>query len=115
MSTYTELIFGATLKATTPIKVIDTLRFMVGKIREPRKLEYHGMIDPFENGGATMLRNAYGEWELYSRSKMVNYGCDIEGFLEFILPYIESGSGARDMYAIVLHEDADEPKIYYLK
>ena len=46
-------------------------------------------------------------------SNIKNYKDEIETFLEWIEPFVESGSGNRDMYAIVIYEDSSEPKIYY--
>ena len=53
-------------------------------------------------------------WVISTRSNIKNYGNEIEAFLEWIKPYIDGGSGERDMYAIVIHEQSNEPKIYYL-
>lgn len=55
-----------------------------------------------------------GHWQLSTRSSINNYGGEIEIFLRWIKPYIESGSGCRNMYAIVTYEEAAEPTIYYL-
>ncbi len=54
------------------------------------------------------------QWILSSRSNIKNYENEIETFLKWIKPYISSGSGNREMYAIVIYEDTDEPTIYYL-
>ena len=35
-------------------------------------------------------------------------------FLEWIKPFVDSGSGNRDMYAITIYEGQSEPTIYYL-
>jgi hypothetical protein len=51
---------------------------------------------------------------LSTRSNIKNYKQEIETFLEWIKPYINGGSGSRNMYAIVIYEEQDEPTIYYL-
>lgn len=53
-------------------------------------------------------------YHISTRSNIKNYSNEIETFLEWIKPHIESGSGNRDMYAIVIYEDCSEPIIYYL-
>ncbi len=55
-----------------------------------------------------------GDWVLSSRSNIKNHNRDIETFLEWIKPFIDSGSGKRDMYAIKISEEQSEPTIYYL-
>ena len=54
-------------------------------------------------------------WRISTRSNIKNYENEIEKFLEWIKPYIEKGSGERNMYAIVIYEEASEPTIYYKK
>lgn len=121
---YTELIFGASLKTDTPKEVIDTLRYMVGDIEQPEKLAFDSNRNPLIGGshhfgvisGATkMYYNDTAKcWVLSSRANIKNYDSDIETFLEWIKPFVDSGSGDRDMYAITIYEEQSEPTIYYL-
>jgi len=53
-------------------------------------------------------------YSISTRSNLKNYNNEIETFLDWIKPYINSGSGNRDMYAIVMYEEQSEPTIYYL-
>jgi len=53
-------------------------------------------------------------WHLSTRSNIKNYEQEIQTFLEWIKPYIDGGSGGRDMYAIVIYEEQEELDIYYL-
>lgn len=127
MGMYTELIFGAGLKKDTPIEVIEALKYMIGETEEKpinfplpdgrcewlfRGASYYfGVSRPVSK----MMYDDIGEnWIVSTRSNIKNYGGEIETFLEWIKPYIDGGSGARDMYAIVTYEESDEPKIYYL-
>lgn len=55
------------------------------------------------------------QWHISSRTNLKNYEGEIESFLQWIKPYIESGSGAKEMYAIVTYEESEEPTIYYLE
>lgn len=52
-------------------------------------------------------------WRISTRSNIKNYDGEIEHFLDWIKPYISSGSGLNDLYAIVTHEQGI-PKLYYL-
>lgn len=128
MGMYTELIFGAGLKKDTPEKVIEVLKYMVGDTKEKPKdfplpegrcerlfrgsSYYFGVNEPLWK----MWKDDIGEnWVLSTRSNIKNYGGEIEAFLEWIKPYIDGGSGYRDMYAIVTYEEDEAPKIYYLR
>lgn len=123
MSDFTELIFGARLKKDTPKSVIDTLLYMVNRGNKPTKIEfeadwifncasyYFGVCKPVNKMWFDDISNQY---VISIRSNIKNYENDIEKFLEWIKPYIDSGSGEREMYAIVIFEYAKEPTIYYL-
>ena len=124
---YTELIFGAELKKETPNEVIEALKYMLGEIQE--KPKYFPLLDgrceglfqgssyyfainkPVKKMWLDDIDNCY---HISTRSNIKNYENEIETFLEWIKPYIESGSGNRDMYAIVIYEDSSEPTIYFL-
>ncbi len=114
----TELIFGARLREDTPTEVIDTLKYMIGELEEKPKIAIE--IDKnvlcganyFLGKNRSVCRLYYDKqrrtWALYSRAKANNE--HIEQFLEWIKPYICSGSGTRDMYAVVI----PDPTVYYL-
>lgn len=126
MGMYTELIFGADLKKDTPEQVIEILKYMIGDTEEKPKYfplprcewlfrsssYYFGVNEPVNK----MWYDDIGKnWVLSTRSNIKNYKCDIEAFLDWITPYIDGGSGCRDMYAIVTYEEAEYPDIYYLR
>lgn len=123
---YTELIFGARLNENTPNDVIETLKFMMGET------DVKPEAFPFPDGRCEWLFRGssyyfgvhkavsemyYDEiaraWTISTRSNIKNYEGEIETFLEWIKPYIYSGSGSREMYAVVTYEDG-EPKMFYL-
>lgn len=129
MGMYTELIFGASIKKDAPQKVINTLHYLVNhkKLWEDVEIEesvtngrnvlngsgsyYFGVNDPV----AKMWQDDIDkEWKVCSRCNIKNYEGEIETFLEWVKPYIDSGSGSRDMYAIKIYEEQSEPTIYYL-
>ena len=125
MGMYTELIFGATLKAETPSAVIEALQYMIGDIEDKPdnfplpdgrcewllrgRSYYFGVSEPVSK----IVKNKWS-WVVSTRSNIKNYKGEIECFLEWIKPYIEVGSGARDMYAIVIYQEEETPTIYYL-
>lgn len=124
---YTELIFGARFKSDTPIEVIDTLKYMVGDLeKKPKNIAfetstgrnvlrggsyYFGVQSPVSELYYDTISVA---WTLSSRANIKNYDGEIDQFIDWIKPYIESGSGRREMFAIKIYEEDDEPTIYYL-
>lgn len=124
---YTELIFGATLKENTPEDVIDTLRYMWGLTTEKpdnypwdedSRLNYLVDCSSYYFGVSTPVKlmcfdKITSKWVLSSRSNIKNYNGEIDTFLNWIEPYIDSGSGSMNMYAIVMPEENKEPIIYY--
>jgi hypothetical protein len=134
MGTYTELILGARLKEKTPIEVIEILSFMIGE-RESLTSESNFYLEQLgldeDDLGYILYSSSYyfGVSETHSvllydeiikcyhislRSNCKNYENQIERFLKWLKPYIDKGSGKRDMYAIVTLEDAMDSDIYYL-
>lgn len=122
---YTELIFGAELKKDTPNDVIETLRYMIGEIEEkPKNSPFESFRNPLLGGSfyfavSTAVSKMWQEevdksWRISTRANIKNYYGEIENFLEWIKPWINSGSGNNDMYAIVIYEESNEPTIYYL-
>lgn len=123
MGMYTELIFGAKLKKETPESVIGTLKFMLGEIDLPDKLEFD---EGFFNSGSFCFPISKSQSDLFLEdeqwvfSHRGNYKDQdghgfIEKFLEWILQYIESGSGQNDIYAITIGEDALAPFVFSLE
>lgn len=127
MGMYTELIFGASLKEDTPLEIIETIQQLVNCT-----LEEGNPNAPFFTGrnvlrgcsayfGVSHSVVSFGKaeycdhWELSSRASIKNYGGEIEDFLIWIGPYIESGSGWNDMIAITIYEEDETPKIWYKK
>ena len=127
MGMYTELIFGAELKKDTPDNIIEALGYMLGETREKPKdfplpdgrcewlfcgsSYYFAINNPVNKMWRDHIDNCY---HISTRSNIKNYEGEIETFLEWIKPYIESGSGNREMYAITTYEDSEEPIIHYL-
>lgn len=124
---YTELIFGAELKKDTPNQVIEALKYMIGETKEkPSDFPLpDGRCEWLFQGGSyyfainnsvtkMWLHDIDKQWHISTRSNIKNYESEIETFLEWIKPYIDSGSGGRDLYAITIYEEQDTPTLYYL-
>ena len=127
MGMYTELIFGAKLKKDTPKDIIESLKYIIGYREEKPKnftlpegrcewlLRGESYYFAISNPVCEMwLDSICNQYRISTRSNIKNYENEIETFLEWIKPYISGGSGCRDMYAIVIYEESDEPTIYYL-
>lgn len=128
MGMYTELIFGASLKKGTPTNVIEALKYMTGETQEKpedfplpegrcewmfkNSSYYFGVSEPLKKMWFDEIGNS---WILSTRSNIKNYEGEIETFLNWIEQYISTGSGNRDMFAIVTYEESEEPVIYYLE
>lgn len=128
MGMYTELIFGAELKKDTPKNVIEALNYMTSNNNKEysNRLILNNCISEYlfksssscfgvdRSMSKMWFNDISGKWVLSTRSNIKNYHGEIEAFLKWIKPYIESGSGCSDMYAIVTHEYSKTPEIYYL-
>jgi hypothetical protein len=118
MGIYTDLIFGAELKKETPKQVINALKYILGELQDkpndfplPEGRCEYVLQGPYYYFGFDKISRS---WKISSRSSIKNYENEIEVFLEWIKPYIENGSWAKDIYAIVILEEGFKPTIYYL-
>lgn len=126
---YTEINFGAVLRKDVPKEVIETIWALVhdgGYIKAnhpffdtPRySMVMHGRSHYFlsDNGVPPIfVYNAISErYTLIFRANLKNYDNEIALFLDWIKPYLHSGCGMRDYYAVVCYEEDNEPTIYYL-
>jgi hypothetical protein len=129
MGMYTELIFGASIKKDAPKKVINTLHYLVNHKKLWEEVEIEESVtngrNVLDGGGsyyfgvntsvAKMWQDDIDqEWKVSSRCNIKNYEREIETFLAWVKPFIDSGSGEREMYAITIYEEQAEPTIYYL-
>ena len=127
MGMYTELIFGAELKKDTPKNVIEALKYIIGDTEEKPndfplpdgRCEWLFRCSSYYFGVTSAVSKMWKDdisesYVISTRSNIKNYKGEIEAFLEWIKPYIDNGSGYRDMYAIVTYEEAEVPNIYYL-
>lgn len=129
MGMYTEIIFGAGLKAKLPEVIVSTIKKLVAgedlkettpdhpffKSKRPWLLRsggsyyFPGTVEP-----KFWFDDIAKQWFLHFRTNIKNYDSEIEKFLDWIKPYIEEGVGERNFYAIVTYEESVAPTIYYL-
>lgn len=132
MGLYTELIFGASIKADNlPEEVLNVLKFLFGESEQmPVKLSNHEFFKCSRWDLITSCSSYYfavrnthrnisydkisNTWNCSSRANLKNYDNEIDKFLDWIKPWIEQGSGINNMYAIVIYEESETPTIYYL-
>lgn len=128
MGMRTELIFGASLKRETPPHVIETLKYLLYKTDEKptpfpfTEGEYRMVLTNSsysfgvsESVGEMWFDDVTNAWHISTGSNVKEGASLYKTFLEWIKPYIEHGSSFRDMYAITICEDDDEPTIHYLE
>lgn len=119
MGVYIELIFCATLKKETPKEVLDTLLYMTGEAKRPEKMAFDMIINPLTGGDYQPANKMWHDaashrWRINATGLFKVKGFDIEEFLQWIKPWVESGFGTRQIYAMVMHEDYNYPDIYAL-
>jgi hypothetical protein len=137
MGMFTELIFGCSLKKDTPYYVTEILEFMLDEsdFKSDELLSdipnyplftsdtrwrimfvcssyYFGVDNPVNKMWYDDITN---NWIISIRCNFKNYSNEIELFLDWIKPYIDKGSGTRDIYAIVTYEQDSIPTLYYLE
>lgn len=131
MGMYTELILGCKLKSETPSEVIDAIKWLTGDKEyqanntSPIIAQGDNRINWMFNSGGSYYFGAHSgirnfdyddigdQWQLTARFNIKNYSNEIQTFLDWLKPYIEQGSGNRDMYAIVTYEES-EPELFFL-
>jgi hypothetical protein len=132
MGMYTEFVFGCSLKEDTPSPIIDILKVMFGIKKElpygfydTHDYSYpntRGRAIPFgashyfgtSNPHSKMERDYLDkQWLIYIRCNIKNYEHEIEQFINWIMPFVEDGSGGRDFLGYVLYEADDSPTLYF--
>lgn len=129
MGMYTEIVCGVKLRPGTPAVVIAALRFMVGDDDRPNELPDHPLFRKkrwqmvlncssyyfgFSQSYSVMHHDEFDKvWMLAARASVKNYDGEVEAFFDWIRPYVNSGSGERNMMGYSIYESADVPTIWY--
>lgn len=113
MGMYTELIIGCSLKEDTPKEIIDGLH---GLTQGRQFNEFDCRIFLGSSYGSFPIKNTHSivsksddedSYVIDVRCHLKNDNEFIQRFLSFLKPYVYSGSGRRDIYAMSIFEDGD--------
>lgn len=124
MGMYTELNIGVSLRSDTPENIINILEYMLGDIESqvettPHPLfetdRWHYMLrcDSYYFDGRTdssMEQDSIDhQFKLNVRCNLKNYDSEIEKFMDFIRPYLET----RGFLGYKRYEEYDDPTLIY--
>lgn len=127
MGMYTEIVLGVALKRNTPKEVIDILNYMIdGEPDESRLIlddhplfktdRWHFMLccnsayfGGYSNSILKEPRHSYDIYHLSIRSNLKNYDSEIELFLNWLNPYIETDG----FIGYMRHEEFDDQRLIY--
>jgi hypothetical protein len=124
MGMYTELNIGVAFKEDTPKEIIDAVKYLLCKTKEKPCIEHklfsctrHKMVltcDSFAFDSISDSKMEYnhidGQYHLNVRSNLKNYDSEIENFLDFISPYVET-DGFIGYYR---YEESENPTLIYI-
>ena len=129
MGMYTEFVFGAELKKDVPEEVINILKSLFLQVELNVTLPDHNFFKcgrwslissmcSYYFGYPRPLSNLYFDdisktYRLAIRSSIKNYNNEIENFINWINPYIESGSGVNDFLGYSIYEEDEKPELYF--
>ena len=128
MGMYTELVLGIELYKGTPQEVIDILKYMTGEddlnLLHKDVLESHPFFScdrwkylftmgSYYFDGQTHSELKYDDisktYFLTTRSNLKNYNSEIDMFLDWIEPYVNT----RDMWGYKRYEESEMPTIIF--
>lgn len=124
MGMYTELNLGLCFKENTPDEVINTIQCLLGDKEWGDKLPNHKLFqcdrfrmvltcDSYYFDGITDSKmefdNADNCYHLNVRSNLKNYGNEIENFVDYISPYIETDG----FIGYMRYEESEHPTLIY--
>jgi hypothetical protein len=124
---YTEIVFGVELKKDTPSDIIDILKYMLGGVEDNPAVPPHPQHELFDTDrwhfmlccesyyfdGITHSELAFDDisdsYYLTVRSNLKNYCQEIEKFMDFIQPYLET----RGFIGYTMYEEDGDPTLIY--
>lgn len=123
MGMYTKLNLGLALEKDTPLNVIQILRYMVRDADMPDDIPDHPLFETDrwdvmlvcgsgyfdDNTHTSMECDCMGRWILTARSDFKNYCGEIDKFLNFIQPYLNTDG----FIGYSLYEEDDDPILIY--
>ena len=127
MGMYTSIVISARLKRSTPASVTDLLRAASDDSLSEEQIDTMiglGKRVPIMGSSAYFPEPcvdvsasgfSFEGLSLTLVSNIKNYDNEIEGLIEYIKPWVESGHGVRDWWCIVTYEEDESPTIHYLR
>ena len=128
MGMYTEFVFGCSIKVDAPQEVISILRGLMWSGDDiPQTTPCHDFFKcarwkyiatsssayfGFSESNSCFKNTSCG-MVLSIRSSIKNYDGEIEKFVDWIMPYVESGSGQDDFLGYKLYEESEIPILFY--
>lgn len=113
MGMYTEIVAGFSLRPDAPEEVVRALHIICGDEFSEGPLPEHELFTKsrwklfgrcssysfgFSSSHSTIQRDSLDrQWIVAIRADIKNYDREIEAFFDWIRPYVESGSGSRDL------------------
>jgi hypothetical protein len=124
MGMYTELNIGVAFKEDTPKEIIDAVKYLLCETKEKPCIDHelfgcprHRMVltgDSFYFDSISDSKMEYndidGQYHLNVRSNLKNYDSEIENFLDFISPYIETD----EFIGYMRYEESEKPTLIYI-
>ena len=127
---YTECYICSPIKTNTPKEIMDILFYMFGDKdlldEAPKNLPAHkfftkerwqfiGKCSSFYHipFSVSKIRKEQNQYYLVSRSDIKNYDNEIEGFFDWISPYLDKYEG--DFIGYSRYEEVNKPKLYFMK
>lgn len=124
MGMYTELNIGVSLRADTPDKIVDILKYMLGDIDEKVETTDHALFSTrrwhymlvsdsyyFDSYTDSSMRrdDLDHQYKLNVRCNLKNYNNEIDLFLDFIRPYLQTNG----FLGYKRYEECDDPTLIY--
>ena len=110
--TYAEKKFNLNyIERTTPIEELRAFIDLYNLERLLLSCSYYFDAPPVKKFYFDDIDKCY---HISTRSDLKNYTNQIDTFIDYIRPYIDGGSGTRDVFAYVMYEEQAFPTIYAL-
>ena len=121
MGMYTEFVFGASLREDTPKHILEILERMFDGIPKDSDPKFRTIPRGCSYGFGFSNPLSKLSWDYFHKQRVIsircslkNYNEEIENFVKWIRPYVDRGSGNRNMLGYSMYENGEEPKIFYL-
>lgn len=128
MGMYTEILVTANLKQNVQNQVVEIIKHMIGTNRtDMPPLPKHPLFDsdrwdmlfcctsyyfPGETVSRFRFDDISNQWHLTARANLKNYGGEIELFMDWIAPHIDTQPG--DFVGLSRYEETEWPTLWHV-